>query len=294
MEVLLILTLMAATILPVTLLISQNAQVIRRVYIESTRSLFQASTVDQMDPLRSDYYTQFHDTTKSTSLADSGQTIPYMVQVDTTNSNTFQKTSYLYTYNQTADADSAPRTIYKAFQSTDVFRIRCGNTALLTDSARQFWAGDSNAYDVTKKQPGYVTGTSGVSGSSIVDIVNTTGVDDGLFQYYREGNASTNVDYNFDAPNGKYLVNLYFAELDAAVTGVAPNRRLMDIYIEGTLQNTSPYSPYETTGGTYRGNIQSYVVTVSDSVLNLSIRRNASSNHNARISGIMIQKRLIE
>lgn len=293
-EVLMMLALMAATILPVTLLISQNAQVVRKVYIESTRGLFQASKEDQMDPLRPDYYTQFHDTTMTTSLTDSGQVIPYMVNVDTTNSDTFQKTSYLYTYNQTTDASSAPRTIYKTFQTADIFRIRCGSNNALIDTARQFWAGDSNAYDVTKKQPGYVTGTSGVAGSSLVDIVNTTGVDDGLFQFYREGNGGTNVDYRFDVPNGKYVVNLYFAELNPSVTGIAPNRRLMDIYIEGTLQNSSAYSPFETTGGSYRGNIQAFDVTVSDSVLHISIRRNASSNHDARISGIMTQKRLIE
>jgi Malectin domain len=169
-----------------------------------------------------------------------------------------------------------------------------GRTLVLMDSSRQLWCGDGNAYDVTKKQPGYVTGTSGTAGSNVIDIVNVTGVDDGLFQYYREGAGSTNIDYKFDVPNGKYLVSLYFAELNGTVTGVAPNRRLMDIYIGGVLQNASAYSPYETTGGSYRGNIQFFEVTVSNTVLYISIRRNASSNHDARISGIVVQKRLIQ
>src|SRR5689334_18001601 len=111
-EVLLILSLMAATILPFTLLISQNAQISRGTYIQSTRSLFQANADSHIDPLRSDYYTQFNDTTMTTSLSESGQTIPYMVKMDTTNSDIFKKTAYLYTYNNATDAVSSPRTIH--------------------------------------------------------------------------------------------------------------------------------------------------------------------------------------
>jgi Tfp pilus assembly protein PilV len=292
-EVLLLLTLMSVTILPVTLLISQNAGVVRSVYIESTRSLFQANVADQKDPLRSDFHTQFHDTTMSTTLVESGQTIPYMVRMDTTNSDALRKTAFLYTYNNTTDAMSAPRSAHQIYQASDVFRLRCGRSEALIDTARQLWLGDGNAYDLSKKQPGFVTGSSGVTGSSLVDIVNTTGVDDGLFQYYREGNGGTNVDYKWDVPNGEYVVSLYFAELNPAVTASNPNRRRMDIYVEGSLQGGGSYSPFETTGGTYRANIQSYEVIVSDNVLDISIRRSATSNHDARISGIVIQKRLI-
>lgn len=293
-EILLIMSLLTAAILPLTLLINQSAQLSRGTYIQSTRSLFLANAADQMDPLRSDFYTQFHDTTMTTSLSESGQTIPYMAYVDTANSDAFKKTAYVYTYNNSTDAVSSPRTTHKVFQVSGTFRLRCGSSNALMDSSRQLWFGDGNAYDVTKKQPGYVTGTSGTTGSSVVDIVNTAGVDDALFQYYREGNGSTNVDYKFDVPNGNYVVSLYFAELNASVNGSAPNRRLMDIYIEGVLQNSSAYSPYETTGGSYRGNVQYFEVTISDNVLHISIRRNASSNYDARISGIVIQKRLID
>lgn len=286
-------TLLSATILPFTLLISQNSQLSRGIYIQSTRGLMQANAADQMDPLRSDYYTQFNDTTMTTTLSESGQTIPYMVTVDTGNSDTFQKTANFYTYNNATDAVSSPRTVHTMFQSFDTFRLRCGSSNMLMDNSMQLWNGDGNAYDVSKKQPGYVTGSSGTTGSSATDIVNASGNDDSLLQYYREGTGSTNVDYKFDVPNGNYIVHLYFAELNATVTGSAPNRRLMDIYIEGTLQNSSAYSPYETTGGSYRGNVQPFEVTVSDNVLHISIRRNASSNHDARISGIVIQKRLL-
>lgn len=294
LEVLLILALMSATILPFTLLTGQIAQNSRGVYIQSTRSLFQANVADQMDAGRPDYYTQFNDTAMATSLTESGQSIPYMLRADTANSDTFSKTAYLYTYNNSTDAVSSPRTIATVFKSTDTFRLRCGSSNALMDFGRNLWVGDGYAYDTTKKQPGYVTGTSGTTGSSAADIVNTTGVYDGLFQYYREGTGSTNVDYKFDVPNGNYLVYLYFSELNSSVTGSAPNRRLMDIYIEDTLKNSTPYSPFETTGGLYRGNIQPFEVSVSDSVLHISIRRNASSNYDARISGIVIQKRLVQ
>lgn len=293
-EVLLILSLISVTVLPFMLLISQNSQLSRGVYIQSTRSLFQSNAGDMMDPLRPDFYTQFNDSVMNTGLSESGQTIPYMTQMDTTNSDTFKKTAYLYTYNNSSDAVSSPRTIHKLFQSTDTFRLRCGTSNALFDSAGQLWLGDGNAYDSSKKQPGYVTGSSGSTGSNLVDIVNTGSKDDPLFQYYREGTSSTNVNYKFDVPNGNYVVSLYFSELNSSVNGSAPNRRLMDIYIEGSLQNATAYSPYETTGGSYRGNVKQFEVTVGDSALDISIRRNASSNYDARISGIVLQKRLID
>jgi len=293
-EVMLILVLLSATVLPVTLVLSQTSLLTRSVYIQSTRSLFLANAVAQMDPLRSDYYALFNDSSMDTTLSESGQTIPVMTKMDTANSDTFTKTIYLYTYNAASDSTNSPRTIHTIFRSTGAFRLRCGSSSSLMDSTNQLWLGDGNAYDLTKKQPGYVTGSTGVTGSNVVDIVNTSGADDGLFQYYREGSSGGNVDYKFDVPNGDYLVGLYFAEVNATVTGSNPNRRLMDIYIEGTLKNSTAYSPYETTGGSYRGNVQTFTTTVADSVLDLSIRRNASSNNEVRISGIVLQKRRIE
>lgn len=293
-EVLLCLTMMSLVMVPFMMILGQTMKVSRGVYIQSTRGLFLSSAADQMDASRSDYYTVFNDSSMNTNLSESGQTLPYRTTVDTTNSDTFKRTAYLYSYDTTSDATASPHYIVPLYSASSVFRLRCGNTAALIDTSGQEWMGDATAYDVTKKQPGYVTGTSGTAGSSVVDIVNTTGTDDALFQYYREGNGSTNVDYSFDVPNGDYTVFLYFAELGGTITGVAPNRRLMDIYLEGALANSTAYSPYETTGGASKANIQYYDVTVADAVLNLSLRRNASSNNDARISGIVIKKRLIE
>jgi Tfp pilus assembly protein PilV len=133
LEILLMMGLLAMIILPFTLLMSQNAQLSRSLYIQSTRSLFQSSASDQMDPLRSDYYTQFNNTTMATSLSESGQVIPFIIQVDTINSDIFKKTAYLYTYNNITDSVNAPRTIHKMFQVSDTFRLRCGNSNALMD-----------------------------------------------------------------------------------------------------------------------------------------------------------------
>jgi len=293
-EVLLCLTLLSLTVLPFTLMLGQNMQLSKKVYIQSTRSMFLSSAPDQMDFVRSDYYQQFNDSSMNTALSESGQTIPYMTTVDTTNSDAMKRTAYLYSYDNTTDATSSPHYSLLLYDAAATLRRRCGSSSAMMDSSGQEWMGDGLAYDTTKKQPGYVTGSSGTTGSNVVDILNASATDDPLYQYYREGTSSTNVDYSFDVANGAYTVFLYFAELNSTITGSAPNRRLMDIYLEGSLQNASGYSPYETTGATYLGNIQYYDITVADSVLNVSIRRNASSNYDARISGIKVRKRLMQ
>jgi len=294
-EVLFCMVFVSLIMLPLILVLGQTMQSSRGVYIQSTRGIFVSSASDQMDAYRSDYYQQFNDTTMNTNLSESGQTLPYMNKVDTTNSDTFQRMAYLYSYDSTSSATSSPRYDSLMYNSTTLIRLRCGNTSSFLDTSGQEWVGDAFAYDTTKKQPGYVTGSSGTTGSNTTQsIVNVSTTDAPLYQYYREGTGSTTVDYSFDVPNGNYTVYLHFCEMNATITGSSPNRRLMDIYLEGTLQNSTAYSPYETTGGSYRANIQAYDITVSDNVLNVSIRRNASSNNDARISGIKIMKRLIQ
>jgi Tfp pilus assembly protein PilV len=292
-EVLLIMALLSAMVLPFALIMNQTTQLSRNTYLQSTRSMFLSEASDQMDASRSDYYQQFNDTTMNTGLNESGQTIPYMTVVDSTNSDTFKRTANLYTYKTLSDAVSVPSYNVQLFKNNTVFRMRCGNTSNLMDSSNQEWAGDM-AYDSTKKQPGYYTGvtttTSSNTASPTANIKNASSIDYGLFQYWREG---ANIDYRFDVPNGDYTVMLYFSEMTSGINGGA-NRRLSDISLEGSQVNASPYSPYETTGGLYFGNIQFYDVTVNDGVLNLNITKDAASANNSRLSGIIIKKHLIE
>lgn len=296
-EVILVIVLLSSTILPLTLLNSQKSLSSRTNYVESSRSFQQAYYTDEMMPDRPSYVTLFTDSGMNTVLNESGQVIPYLRKVDSTNSNAFSRTIDFYQYRDSTDALTSPKSKVSLTQNSQEVRIRCGNTADLIDTAGLYWYGDAYAYDSSLKQPGYVTGTqSGVLGASpgVVDIINTTGNDDSLFQAYREASgAGNNIEYNVDVLNGAYTVKLYFAEVNSAVTGSAPNRRLMDIYLEGSLKNNAPFSPYEATGGTNRATYLTYDVTVSDSVLNISIRPNAgtSSGYYPRISAIAVRKK---
>lgn len=286
-ELLVIMVIMTITMLPIILSLTQTGQLVKGNYFKSSQNILIASLTDQMDASRPDYSTLFNDASMNTSITDAGAVIPFLRKVDTTNSTLFNRMLYLYSYRDASDPVTGYSSRNMITQASSVFRLRCGNTSGFIDSSGLYWHGDAFAYSAVNRQPGYVTGSSGSTGNSAgVGIVNT--VDDLLFEYYREGTGATNLNYSFDIENGNYVVDLYFAELDATVTGSAPHRRLMDFYLENTLANSAAYSAYEVTGGTYRASIQGYEVAVSDNVLNLSIRRNASSNRDARISGIVI------
>lgn len=292
-----LITLVSFMILSLTMVLNTTSQSARSTYIQSSRTLLLSYLLGEMDADRPTYTSLFNDSSMNTVLSESGQVIPYMRKVDTANSNTFSRTVDFYQYTNSTDAVTSPRSMMYITQAAGEFRLRCGSSTGLTDTAGYYWYGDNNTYDATNKVPGYDTASSSTTGSTATDIVNTSGNDDSLFQNYREntcaGMSCNNINYSFPVTNGSYTVKLFFAEVDATITGSAPHRRLMDIYIENALQNSSAYSPYETTGGTYRANIKIYNVTVSDGVLDISIRKNASTNANARISGISISPRVM-
>jgi hypothetical protein len=286
-EVMMIMVLLSLTIVPFTLMASQTAKISRGVYLQSSRKIALASSPDQMDPDRQDYYTAFDNTsltvsTTTQTVTDSGQTIPFLTRVDTANTDAFDKTAYVYAYTDTTDAANTPKYTLTMFNSSDIVRMRCGNTASFVDSSGMLWVGDQ-AYDGTKKQPGY--STAGTTGSSATTLPNTT--DDQLFQSWR---TATNMDYRFDVPNGDYVVMLYFAEMSGATT-----TRDMDISLEGTVQ-ASAYNAYTTMGTRYYyGTYVSYDVTVSDGVLNIDVDRAASAGTNdPRLSGIIVKKKWIQ
>lgn len=285
-EVLLVMAFLSVMILPFTLLLSQSSGLSKGTYVQSTKNTFFSSAADQMDGTRQDYYTAFHDTTMDTTLAESGQVLPIMNVMDVTNSDAFTKVAALYYYTNTTDPTTSPKSSMAEYKTTDVVRMRCGVTTAFLDSANQLWWGDQ-AYDVTKKQPGY--SVAGTATTTAVTLTNVNNQDQALFRSYRE--SSTGLDYRFDVPNADYNVQLYFAEVSNA------SNRYVNILLEGVQVNTAPYSTYQVTSGVnLRANIQSYDVTVSDGVLNININKDASAGASIypRISGIVVKKLQIQ
>lgn len=293
-EMLLVITLLSLTILPLTLMTSQNFQLARGTYIQSTRSLAMNRLSTEMLGNRPDFKTSFQQNSlNTTDIIESGEGIAYRRSVDTATSDILQKNSYLYFYNNSTDASGAARNRLKVYQLENSFRLRLGSATPLIDSLNRFWHGDSLAYDAINIVPGYVTARTATNTAS--DILNTyTPSDDALFQYGRTGTGATNIDYTFPLQSGSYTVKLYFVETDATVTNAAPNRRLMDIYLESGLKNATAYSPYGVTGATYLANIQISDVLVSDGALNISVRKNSNSDKDAILSGIEIIKRTMK
>jgi hypothetical protein len=234
---------------------------------------------DAVDPENPNFTADYTDTSMQTVL-ESGVPIGYLRVADASVSDNVNRRLNIYIYNKPTDALTAPRYKMTRDYVLDEVRLDVGQTAQgFQDAANQIWAQDT-AYNNGNKVPGWVTG--GSSGSNAGAVTNTA--DDTLYQTYREG---ATISYNFDLPNGKYTVQLYFAELDPTVNG-SSNRRLADISLEGGTV-LSGYSPFETTGSTGKADIRSFDVTLADAVLNLVMSKSAASNQNPRLSAIAIR-----
>jgi Tfp pilus assembly protein PilV len=281
-EVMFILVFLSLIIVPFTIVTNQSARFSKSVYVQSSRNLSISSASDLMDPDRQDYYSTFNDSAISAWSTDSGQDIPFMTKVDTTNTNAFTKTAYLYAYNNVTDSTSSPTYAMTLFNSSDIVRMRCGSTSAFTDSSNMVWLGDQ-AYNSGNKQPGYYT--TGTTSSSGTNVVNTNPTDDPLFQNWRE---ATSLEYRFDVPDGDYTVMLYFSEMSGVTS------RYLNISLEGTQQNSTPYSAYQTVGANF-GTFVNYDITVSDGTLNIKLDRDASGgSNNPRLSGIIVKRKWIQ
>ncbi len=290
-EVLLIISMLSAIIIPFTLIMTQTAQTSRGGYLQSTRSILLNSLKDEINPDEPNFVSRFTDSSMNTSVSESGQTIPYRRVVDTTNSGattSMKRTTDFYLYNNSTDATSSPRYKTTLIQYAKVLRYRFGDyTNSLIDNCGRNWFGDYYLYDATNKIAGMTASYSTASVSD--DIVNTTGNDDALFQNYRY---APTINFSADVENGAYTVKMYFAETWNAINGTTSTRRF-NIYLEGVKMNTyGPYSPYEATGALYTADVKSYDVNVTDGVLNLTLSIDSSSNDpNAFINAIEIKKR---
>jgi hypothetical protein len=279
-------TLLAATILPVTLVINQSRSGQRAHYIQSSRSILLNSLLNSVDPDDPQIAANFVNASMAT-ISESGTTIPYIRQVDLTNSNAMVRRVYDYVYRTTSDSVSSPQFRVNQTFELDEYRIDCGLTSGgYRDNSGFSWVSDI-AYNSGNKVPGFVSGATTGSVSSATDILNTT--NDTLYRTYREGSP---LSYSLDVPNGDYSVQLHFAELDATV-GTASNLRRVDIVLEGSTVATN-FSPRETCGSAANTACSVvYTVTVSDGVLNIVLNKSATSgaSYNPRMAAIMVRRR---
>ena len=286
-EILLIMVLISATVVGFMMVVSQNRQTARGMYLESSRSLLFNDLLSEMNVDRPTFATLFTDGSMNTSISESGQTLPYRRVVDLTNAGAttaMKRTIHFYLYNNATDATNAPRYKTAVTQSTNVLRLRFGNTTGLIDNTGNYWYGDNSIYSSSNKVPGMTVTNTRVNRSGN-DITNTSGNDDALFQYYQK---AANLYVNADVDNGSYTVNLYFCEAGE----IGSTRRLMNIYLEGKRMNPVPYSTLDSTGALYRAEIKSYDTYVTDGVLNIQISKDLNSTEtNAMLSAVEIKKR---
>jgi len=135
-----------------------------------------------------------------------------------------------------------------------VYRIIAGGGPY-TDTQEQVWQADAgfNTGNVT-------TTTAAISGTN----------DPALYQSERWDDLSQpQLEYQLPIANGTYLVNLYFAETDAASEGVG--LRVFDVDFQGvpTITNLDIYG----TAGANRALVKSAVVTVSNGMLTIDFVR---------------------
>jgi hypothetical protein len=312
LEIILSLSMLAFLMIPVMVMTADVSRNGKNQTIALSRNLFWRSLQEAVDPEEADFghtldvtdtttnplgselYKTQQNMSATRTLTDSGRSLPFIKKVDVANLSALEKTIYFYLYPNTSTAMTAPLLESKFTFNLPDFRIDVGNTTSgsILDASYDSWVDDNLAYDAASKTPGYVSGKSGVAGSvaSTVDIVNTSGSNDALFRTYRTATLPEGEELAYTIPlaKGDYIVQLYFAETDTAVTQTAGNRRLMDIYLETALM-TSAYSPFEVTGNlSNKAHILSYDTYVLDGALDIQIKKNTASTHLPRLAGIVV------
>jgi Tfp pilus assembly protein PilV len=286
-EVLLIITMLSAMILPFTLLMSQTADNARGAYLQSSRSIVLNSIMDQVTADRNTFVSAYN-TSMNSEVTESGQIIPFRRMPDSQNAGAmdiFKKTVYYYLYNKTSDAANAPRYKTKQVLNRNVFRVRFDQSQFGFTDASGIWWGCYNGYDA----PNLVPGVNSVYAAAYdtTDMINLPGNTDTEL-YEREWYSPTD-DILYEAPvsTGLYTVKLYFKEIDQP-------GRLLDIYLENQLMNPDrPFNAYYACDKKYYcANVQMFDVYVSDGSLSIKIGINAAATHSYRnLSAISIKKR---
>jgi len=139
------------------------------------------------------------------------------------------------------------------------FFVNCGTERVYIDSLGGRWLADKAH---APGDWGY-WGTTWLwpeGGPAEEDIANTA--DPSLYQ--RQRYACSRFGYRFDVPNGRYEVELRFAELWWATSG----KRIFDVIIEGQVK-LDDYDVYAAAGARFRATVETFVVTVGDGQLNV-------------------------
>lgn len=146
-----------------------------------------------------------------------------------------------------------------------------------TPAAQRFNAGATTAFVTADNrrfaQDTYFTGTNRVFSIASGDILNT--VDDTL---YRSQRSAANFGYAIPVANGSMTVTLHFAEIwwGAPGGGVGgAGKRLFNVDIEGARKLTN-FDVFAAAGGAMRATQRSFVVNVTDGVLNINFSQGAA------------------
>jgi hypothetical protein len=138
--------------------------------------------------------------------------------------------------------------------------VNCGADAHYVDSFGRHWSADR---EYTAGSWGYVSGTLAWATGREIE-----GTEDGrLYQTQRYGDGGS-FAYRFDVPNGRYEVELRFAEIFFD----EPGERIFDVWIEGqTLLDD--FDVVDQAEGPFRALIRTFTVELDDEQLNVRFAR---------------------
>lgn len=303
LEVLMTLTVMSVTLLMTFVILQDLSQNSKFSYTQSSRNMEMQSLLDQLD-IENPNISSAYDTGYSTplrSFVESGTNVGYVRTVPDSSCDALSKRIRLWLFHD--DQDKTTEWVSKI--STDWYqpevRIDSGNTSVsnyFRDTSGVYWSRDVS-YNNGAGVPGYNTvdpTTTGTVATVITNISNTAGnsfynnTNQSLYQSYRQGNP--NIQYSFGVPDGEYIVQLYFAELDNTVNSTTNTRRA-DIQIENITKLTN-YSPFESVGYAKAQVLTFNDVEVADGDLDVEINKAAGgSTLNPRLAAIVIRERTV-
>jgi prepilin-type N-terminal cleavage/methylation domain-containing protein len=307
-EVMLVIAVLSLTAVPFALTLTQSGITAKKLNVVSSRGLVNSSRFAEAASLQQATFSSNYTDGSNRSITESGYAIPTLSKVppagDGVNpTDIFNRMTYLYLYDQ--DGSTLLRRGL-AFQGGNTYRLSANHSSNIVDNAGNFWATDSgsNLYNVANVQPGPLAAYS--TDSQAGSITNVSGYDGAIFQTRAYTSAGSPVNYAFPVPNGAYTVKLFSAEISSTANNTN-HRRLGDITLGGTVSgstitggnivNTTPYSPYESTQGTFLGNVLMYDTYVSNGVLTISIndttRAPSQFFDGNMISAIEIRKRAL-